>query len=81
MLIGQEPGRHQPRLADAGYVVLSYTPRGFYLSGGYIETAGPKDISDVSDVIDWLLLPADPDAVMAAAMRSAISAVAPCLLA
>ncbi|HEX8820388.1 MAG TPA: CocE/NonD family hydrolase [Archangium sp.] len=50
------------RFADDGYVVLSYTPRGFYLSGGYIETAGPKDVSDVSDVIDWLLIhtPSDP---------------------
>jgi predicted acyl esterase len=56
------------QFADAGYVVLSYTPRGFYLSGGHIETAGPKDISDVSDVIDWLLLhtPADPARIGAA---------------
>lgn len=42
--------------------MLSYTPRGFFASGGYIETAGPKDVSDVSDVMDWLLAntPADP---------------------
>jgi putative CocE/NonD family hydrolase len=48
--------------ADAGYVVLSYTPRGFYTSGGYIETAGPKDIADVTDVINWLLLNTPTDA-------------------
>jgi predicted acyl esterase len=41
-------------LAEAGYVVLSYTPRGFWASGGQIETAGPADIADVSAVIDWL---------------------------
>jgi predicted acyl esterase len=43
------------QFADDGYVVLSYTPRGFYFSGGYIETAGPKDVGDVSDAVDWLL--------------------------
>jgi predicted acyl esterase len=56
------------QFADAGYVALSYTPRGFYTSGGYIETAGPKDISDVTDVINWLLAntPSDPARVGAA---------------
>jgi predicted acyl esterase len=54
--------------ADAGYVVLSYTPRGFYTSGGTIETAGPRDIADVTDVIQWLLAntPADPTRIGAA---------------
>nr|MDT0659308.1 CocE/NonD family hydrolase [Micromonospora sp. DSM 115978] len=41
-------------LAAAGYVVLSYTTRGFWASGGRIETAGPADIADVSSVLDWL---------------------------
>jgi predicted acyl esterase len=41
--------------ADQGYVVLSYTTRGFYGSGGSIETAGPKDIADVTSAINWLL--------------------------
>ncbi|HYH95389.1 CocE/NonD family hydrolase [Hyalangium sp.] len=56
------------QFADAGYVALSYTPRGFYSSGGYIETAGPKDISDVSDVINWMLAntSADPARIGAA---------------
>jgi predicted acyl esterase len=40
--------------AEAGYVVLSYTARGFWSSGGRIETAGPADIADVSAVIDWM---------------------------
>jgi predicted acyl esterase len=41
-------------LATAGYVVLSYTARGFWGSGGQIDTAGPKDVADVSAAIDWL---------------------------
>ncbi|MEV7829306.1 CocE/NonD family hydrolase [Streptomyces subrutilus] len=50
------------KLADAGYVVVSYTSRGFWLSGGQIEVAGPPDVADVSAVIDWALAhtPADP---------------------
>ncbi|MEU3315674.1 alpha/beta fold hydrolase [Streptomyces sp. NPDC006662] len=50
------------QLADSGYTVVSYTSRGFWLSGGQIETAGPADIADVSAVIDWALAttPADP---------------------
>jgi dienelactone hydrolase len=42
------------RLARGGYTVLSYTTRGFWGSGGEIDTAGPKDIADVSSVLDWL---------------------------
>ncbi|MDV9188759.1 CocE/NonD family hydrolase [Streptomyces sp. SR27] len=50
------------QLADSGYVVVSYNSRGFWQSGGEIETAGPKDIADASEVIDWALAntPADP---------------------
>ncbi|MFE1229015.1 alpha/beta fold hydrolase [Streptomyces sp. NPDC058745] len=52
-------------LADSGYVVVSYNSRGFWQSGGEIETAGPKDVADASLVIDWALAhtPADPDKV------------------
>ncbi|MEV7375455.1 alpha/beta fold hydrolase [Streptomyces sp. NPDC090301] len=50
-------------LADSGYIVVSYNSRGFWQSGGEIETAGPKDIADASKVIDWALAntAADPD--------------------
>ncbi|WP_019890413.1 alpha/beta fold hydrolase [Streptomyces purpureus] len=50
------------KLADAGYVVVSYNSRGFWQSGGHIEVAGPPDIADASKVIDWALAhtPADP---------------------
>jgi predicted acyl esterase len=41
--------------AGTGYTVLSYTTRGFWGSGGLIDTAGPKDIADVSSVLDWLV--------------------------
>ncbi|MBL1100767.1 CocE/NonD family hydrolase [Streptomyces coffeae] len=43
------------KLAESGYVVLSYNPRGFWQSGGRIETAGPPDVADASKVIDWAL--------------------------
>ncbi|MEU7292682.1 alpha/beta fold hydrolase [Streptomyces exfoliatus] len=51
------------KLADSGYVVVSYNSRGFWQSGGEIETAGPKDIADASKVVDWALAntPSDPD--------------------
>ncbi|WP_198962656.1 alpha/beta fold hydrolase [Mangrovitalea sediminis] len=56
------------QFASQGYVVLSYTTRGFGQSGGLIDTAGPKDISDLSTAIDWLIAntPTDPDRIGAA---------------
>jgi putative CocE/NonD family hydrolase len=53
------------KFAESGYVVLSYTARGFWFSGGTIEVAGPKDIDDASDAIDWLLAhtTADPERI------------------
>ncbi|MFC9297617.1 CocE/NonD family hydrolase [Streptomyces sp. NPDC057011] len=53
------------KLADSGYVVVGYTSRGFWLSGGQIEVAGPPDIADVSAVIDWALAhtPADAERI------------------
>ncbi|GGW79346.1 hypothetical protein GCM10010503_66170 [Streptomyces lucensis JCM 4490] len=50
------------KLADRGYVVLTYNVRGFWQSGGRIEVAGPPDTADASKVIDWALehTPADP---------------------
>lgn len=43
------------KLAKKGYIVLSYSTRGFGASGGLIDTAGPKDRSDLSKILDWLL--------------------------
>jgi predicted acyl esterase len=54
--------------AQAGYVVVAYTPRGWWGSGGEIDTAGPLDVADYSKVIDWTLAntPADPARIGAA---------------
>ncbi|MFE3656395.1 CocE/NonD family hydrolase [Streptomyces sp. NPDC059165] len=58
------------KLADSGYVVVTYNVRGFWQSGGEIEVAGPPDVADASHVIDWTLAhtPADPDRVGMAGM-------------
>ncbi|MFE1863011.1 alpha/beta fold hydrolase [Streptomyces anandii] len=50
------------KLADSGYVVVSYNVRGFWQSGGQIDVAGSPDWADASKVIDWSLAhtPADP---------------------
>jgi hypothetical protein len=55
-------------LAGRGYTVLSYTPRGWWDSGGRIEVAGPKDVADLSAVLDWLIAntTADPAHIGAA---------------
>ncbi|GAA0480543.1 hypothetical protein Aca07nite_31700 [Actinoplanes capillaceus] len=55
-------------LAGRGYVVVSYTPRGWWLSGGEIDTAGPKDMADLSRVVDWTIAntAADPARIGAA---------------
>ncbi|MBL7253888.1 CocE/NonD family hydrolase [Paractinoplanes lichenicola] len=56
------------KLAEGGFVVVSYTPRGWWASGGEIDTAGPKDMADLSKVVDWTLAntSADPARVGAA---------------
>lgn len=53
------------KLAGRGYVTVTYTERGFGKSTGLIDTAGPDDVADVSDVLTWALAntPADPQRV------------------
>lgn len=55
-------------LAARGYVVVSYTPRGWWSSGGEIDTAGPNDMADLSKVVDWTIAntAADPAHIGAA---------------
>ncbi|WP_430784996.1 CocE/NonD family hydrolase [Actinoplanes sp. G11-F43] len=55
-------------LAGRGYVVVSYTPRGWWLSGGQIDTAGPRDMADLTRVVDWTIAntAADPARIGAA---------------
>ncbi|MGO1071025.1 CocE/NonD family hydrolase [Lysobacter sp. CA199] len=52
-------------LASKGYIVVSYTSRGFWDSAGQIDVAGPGTVEDVSAVIDWALAhtPADPNKI------------------
>ncbi|WP_405728655.1 CocE/NonD family hydrolase [Streptomyces sp. NBC_00028] len=50
------------KLANSGYIVVSYNVRGFWQSGGRIEVAGPPDIADASKVIDWALANTPADA-------------------
>lgn len=52
------------KIAAAGYVVLSYTARGFGSgeSGGQVSLAGPNEINDLEEIIDWLI--DDPDRVI-----------------
>ncbi|AOR70092.1 hydrolase [Burkholderia stabilis] len=52
----------QQRLAQDGYIVLSYTARGFYLSGGQVGVASPQDVQDVSSVVDWVIANTQADA-------------------
>jgi len=52
-------------LAEKGYIVLSYSTRGWGTSEGLIATAGPDDVADYSTVIDYLLAnyPVNPNAI------------------
>lgn len=43
------------QMAQDGYVVVSYTSRGFWDSAGKIDVAGAATVEDVSSVIDWAL--------------------------
>ncbi|MER5487432.1 CocE/NonD family hydrolase [Streptomyces sp. NPDC002812] len=44
-----------PRLALGGYAVLAYSQRGLAASQGKIQVAGPQDVTDATEVIDWLV--------------------------
>ncbi|GHE09591.1 CocE/NonD family hydrolase [Streptomyces alanosinicus] len=49
------------KLAADGYVVVTYTVRGFWLSGGRVDVGGPTDVADISSVIDWTLAHTEAD--------------------
>ena len=46
-------------LADNGYVAIEYETRGWYSSGGEIDTAGPLDRQDTKSVFDYVVSKAD----------------------
>lgn len=43
------------KFADDGYIVFSYSSRGWGKSGGMVNVAGPRDMEDLSAGVDWLL--------------------------
>ncbi|MFI1452215.1 CocE/NonD family hydrolase [Streptomyces roseus] len=43
------------RWVRGGYAVLAYSQRGLAKSTGEIHCAGPQDVADATEVIDWLL--------------------------
>ncbi|MFI5759370.1 alpha/beta fold hydrolase [Streptomyces sp. NPDC051563] len=50
-----------PRLALGGYAVLAYSQRGLAGSQGKIQVAGPQDVADATEVINWLVALEDVD--------------------
>ncbi len=40
--------------AESGYIALAYTARGWYNSTGLITAAGPKDMQDISAIVDYV---------------------------
>jgi dipeptidyl aminopeptidase/acylaminoacyl peptidase len=60
--LSSHPALFAPLLMGHELAALYPPPDGDTPSGGDIETAGPKDVNDVSDVINWLLAntPSDP---------------------
>lgn len=53
------------RFARNGYLVLSYSARGWGQSGGVVDVGGPQDMRDISTVLDWLIgnAPVQPDKI------------------
>ncbi|MET3985700.1 CocE/NonD family hydrolase [Streptomyces sp. PvR034] len=49
------------RWALGGYVVLAYSQRGLARSTGEIHVAGPQDVADAGEVVDWLLTNSEVD--------------------
>ncbi|WP_424217541.1 alpha/beta fold hydrolase (plasmid) [Streptomyces sp. BI20] len=43
------------RWTRGGYAVLAYSQRGLAKSTGEIHVAGPQDITDAAEVVDWLI--------------------------
>lgn len=52
---------HAKRLAERGYIVLSYATRGFGCSGGMAEVASQNDMNDLSATVDYLYSRNDVD--------------------
>lgn len=53
-------GDRRRQLASSGYVILSYTSRGFGATPGQVDLMGAKEQQDLLDAVDWLNNPANP---------------------
>ncbi|MCG8471513.1 MAG: hypothetical protein MI742_06605 [Desulfobacterales bacterium] len=42
------------KFCEKGYIVLSYSARGWGKSEGMVNVGGPKDMSDIKVLVDWL---------------------------
>lgn len=53
------------QFAEEGYVVLSYSARGWGKSDGYVNVAGPDDMADFEAVMNWMIknTPTDPERI------------------
>jgi predicted acyl esterase len=51
------------QFAKKGYMVFSYSSRGWGCSGGMVNVVGEKDMQDLSAIVDWFTAqqPIDPD--------------------
>ena len=47
-------------MARTGYVILSYSSRGFGDTPGQVDLMGAKERQDLLDAVDWLIDPANP---------------------
>lgn len=47
-------------IARYGYIILSYTSRGFGDTPGQVDLMGAKEQQDLFDAIDWLIAPNNP---------------------
>lgn len=43
------------KMAKAGYIVLMYTTRGMWFSGGHADIASTEDVQDARKMISWLI--------------------------
>lgn len=50
------------KFAEKGYLVLSYSCRGWGFSGGQISMWGPEDRHDLTDVVNWIIANTPVDA-------------------
>ncbi len=48
--------------ASQGYITVPYSARGWYSSGGMINSTGPKDMEDIHALVDYIVAQPEADA-------------------